>query len=677
MRFSKRFGEGGRNLVVFSTLVGVLLMAPDAFAAEELDDRELLINLESSVSLGLGYVDDDGPRYGMYSGKDDNGLYGLGEVDIVRRDNETGTWLKLRGRNLGLDSREVRLEHERQGDWGFAIDYSQLPRLDPYSVNTGLEGVGQRTQVVNGTAARDVELQTERDILTLAVKKYLPSNFDFNLKFRNEEKDGSRIFGQGGFGGAPNNFFFLTDPIDSTTRQVDAILSYTGKKLQLAGGYYGSFFNQHINRIDVTGGTGVDPIATPPGNQSHQFYLTGGYSFTPTTRGTFKVAYSKATQDEKFIAPHVGGRTNLDAAVDTFSLNLGVNARPLPKLSLIGKLRYENRDDRAAINTFITPVAAFAAFDGTNVPHSRETTTGKFEASYRLPEGFRVTGGVDVDYRDRTIPNVRSVSYREENDEISYRLEVKRALSETINGRVSYVKSKRDGSAFLTNLTNGGAIGSNLINPWNFANRDRDKIRMMVDWVPLDTLSLQFTGALSSDEYSGSNGFGPREGSSRHLSVDAAYTLSDEWKMMAWYSHEKTDAEQLLTGNFGIPTRQTKLDNTTDAFGLGLRGSFFYTLKVGVDFSYSFDRGDFDQNAITGAPIAQLPNVHYRRSTLNVYAIYPFAQNSGVRLDFVHDRWQTNDWQWDGFTFNDGTVVSQPENQILNYVGVTAYYKFW
>ena len=38
-----------------------------------------------------------------------------------------GTWLRFDGRNLGLDSRQLRFEHNRQGNWGYFIEYGQIP----------------------------------------------------------------------------------------------------------------------------------------------------------------------------------------------------------------------------------------------------------------------------------------------------------------------------------------------------------------------------------------------------------------------------------------------------------------------------------------------------------------------------------------------------------------------
>ena len=91
--------------------------------------------------------------------------------------------------------------------------------------------------------------------------------------------------------------------------------------------------------------------ALPPDNDSLQFYVNGGYQFTPTTRLTFGVSQSKQTQDDDFNTTATNGRTSLDGEVETTLLNLGLTSRPLSGLTLGAKLRYEDRDDDTQLFT--------------------------------------------------------------------------------------------------------------------------------------------------------------------------------------------------------------------------------------------------------------------------------------------------------------------------------------
>lgn len=156
------------------------------------DEATALTKPSSSVQFGLGYVDSDNGRFGQYTGLNEKDGYGLLDLDLVKRDDATGRWLKFRGRNLGLDNRELKFEHEIQGNWGYSIEFSQIPRFEPFTVNTAVTGIGTNnlTIPVAPTAGPATQLKTERDRITLGFNKYFPGNMDFKVTFRNEEKDG-------------------------------------------------------------------------------------------------------------------------------------------------------------------------------------------------------------------------------------------------------------------------------------------------------------------------------------------------------------------------------------------------------------------------------------------------------------------------------------------------------
>ncbi len=663
-----------------------VLAGVGAYAAEG-DEITALTKPESNIEFGLGYVNKDGLRFGQYSGLNEMGTYGLLGGSLIKRDDATGTWLNLSGRNLGLESRELRFEHNRQGNWGYFIEYGVTPRFNPYTVNTGLTGIGTATQTINGTALRNVELKTEREAVTLGLSKNLPAGWDFQVRFRNEEKDGARQWGQGG---PPVNF--LTDPINQTTRQLDAILGYTGEKLQLSGGYYGTLFENHntvLNVLAVLPSTAVFPqMALPPGNQSHQLHLAGGYSFTPTTRGTFKLAYTKATQTETFfVAPTHKTRSDLGGAVDTTLLQMGIVARPMPKLSLRGNLRYEDKDDQTPLAQY-TAVTARSTLDGFNEPRSIRTLTGKLEASYALPMSFRLTGGVDYDEKKRNTFRVASVSQRERTEETAYRVEMRRSMSDTVTGALAYIHSERDGSPFLTTVLNCGAVvcstgtdpvitstASNLIAPIHLADRKRDKVRLSADWQATEQLSLQFRVDESRDNYGQRVGstLGPQTGEARAYAVDAAYAFSDEWQATAWISRDDTRFEQLTRP---ADPWQAKLRNVGDSFGLGVRGKPLSRLEIGADLSHANMRDENRQQALSGTATDVVPDISTKLTKLNLFTKYAVKKNVDLRLNYIYDRFSTDDWTWTNWTYLDGTRVLQSPTQTVHFVGVSMNYRF-
>ncbi|MCU0963436.1 MAG: MtrB/PioB family outer membrane beta-barrel protein [Pirellulaceae bacterium] len=175
-----------------ATLTAALLAGAGTGAQSAEPPQEQLTRPESSVSLGAGYVSSDNQQFGQYNGMTDKGFYGLFDIDWVRRHDGNGTWLSLTGRNLGLRDRDLRVEFGPQGDWNAFVDYSQIPRFYPYTITTGLSGIGGASQTISGTGLRSVELETERKRITLGFDKWLPAGFDLKLRYQDERKDGAR-----------------------------------------------------------------------------------------------------------------------------------------------------------------------------------------------------------------------------------------------------------------------------------------------------------------------------------------------------------------------------------------------------------------------------------------------------------------------------------------------------
>lgn len=673
----------------------LLVYAPGALA----DDATLseLTKPESSVSLGLGNWSNDRLHQGMYDGMSKEGLYGSIDASVQKRDDATGTWTNFNTRNLGLDTFEIGAGYEKQGNWGVGIDYSQIPRNNPVVINTGLQGIGSQRQTVTplttpGTGA-NTYLSTERDATSLSLFKRFSPTLEFRAVFKNEEKNGDRQWGVRSYptlnsssGSYPA---FVTEPIDSTTHQLDVMLNYTGERLQLTGGYYGSWYNNHNSRLDVIGANGgVTEMSLPPDNEAHQGYIQGNYAFTPTTHGMFKVAYTHATQNDSFMAttnngiaswapqPTVG--SSLHGEVNTTEAMVGLTARPMPNLSLLANLRYWDRQDDTPVR-----VDAYSSSGGGtyyhNNPFSNTKTSGKLEGTYRLRDGYSVTAGVDYTHQKRDISGLivptseLFVPYRSELNETSYRVDLRRALSERLNGSISYSYSTRDGSSYLDVNT---SVDSATITPFYIANRDRNKVKLSLDWTPIDQLGVQFAFSDSRDKYpaDGVRTDGIREGKTQLWSVDATYAFNDMWQLTGWYSHDTNKIEQV--GPTSTGEWDANLDDTGDSVGLGLMGKVSAKLALGANFDWTRTHSKYDQTGGT------LPDITNRITRLNLNGTYAIQKNSSIRVDLIREIWKTNDWTWafsDGSPFyynTENTMVVDNPKEASTFVGVRYSYKF-
>jgi len=693
----------------------VLALAAGFGSTVAADEVEALIRPDSAISVGVGSWSKARPQQGIYDGMRESGAYGLFDADIVVRDEATGTWYKLTASNLGLENRELRAEVLQQGRIGGFLEYNKTERVNPMTFNTALQGIGSSNMTVSGAGAnalpiRRTELGTKREHLRAGFYKSLTPGLEFKIEFKNEEKSGARPWGFG------SQALFLAEPIDATTRQLEASLRYHSGNFQISGGYYGSWYeNAHklvwglVNGAAQPGTTGNPnpvPLSQALDNQAHQIFVDGGYSFSKTTRGTFKIAYTRATQDETLpswglAAPNnrfINAPSSLNGRVDTTLAQFGLTSRPTRDLSLVANLRYYDVNDKTPLRGFVGNNGTGVA-TGFNTPHSFTTTSGKLEATYRLPLGFSLMGGVDYSNQERSVPKVGTlwVPFRSRVEETTYRVQVRRSLDENLNGTLAFLRSDRRGSNYKVI----GDPREDAINPLHIADRTRDKWRLMFDWMPVDLLSLQLTLEDSRDRYdhNAARPYGPLNGRAQLYSLDASYALSDNWQLGAWYSYDTTRARSLSfrqAGNGAANAdKYSRLKEAGNAFGANLRGKLSGKLRVSANLDWYQTDSESRQDIVLlgagalfptagGVTVAPLPDIRNQLLRIKLSGTYALEKNADLIVDLVHERWRSDDWTWNfanGTPFiygtaTDGTTVTAKQKQRADFIGVRYVYKW-
>jgi MtrB/PioB family decaheme-associated outer membrane protein len=688
-----------RDYATFLLRLSTLLvsgLASGSLLAEDLekvahDLRMDLATPDTRIEAGIGMVSGDARRFGMYNGMNRESAYGLLNLDLVQREDATGTWFRLKGINLDLDDRRLHLEHQRQGDWTYYLDAGHARFSDPRMFNTGLRGIGTASLTVSAAAPkRNIDLGVAHDSFAGGIRKFVIGGLELRASFKQDERSGDRAYGQG----TPGTINFLTEAIDRVTRQWDLTASYADKTLQLTGGYSGSSFQNKQPSILIAGGIATfSPTAAPPSNQAHKFHLSGGYNFGETGRSTFKLSRSIAKQDSVFVTPPTlaGNRETSPGGREVTTLAYAdLTLRPADRLDLSAQLRFEDRDDQSRVAQYLTPVVptatsslATAGITGFNIPRSLKQLKGMVEAGYQLDDGYRLVVGLEHEQIRRNVPfQYRRIAYRERTDETQARVEIKRMLSETLNGGLALIHGYRGGSAYVPDTY---SQGTNQLNSLIWADRQRDKLRLSADWIPDEDWSLQFRGDIGSDRYSGRN-LGPRKGDTLLFSADAAYQISSKWQTHAWLSQERILVEQATRSNIDPAAVgdnvlwQARVRNTTTALGVGLKGKPKAHLELGVDLSVSADSarhglqrtGGSGTDALTPT---SLPDYVYRQLTLKLHADHALDRHSGIRGEFIVDRMRNNDWTWRNWTYTDGTTVTLPDRQNAAFVGVTYYHR--
>ncbi len=761
------------------TLVSLAVLTLCASAQAQDSDITQYTRPSSTVSVGVGAISGDEiarTLKGQYDGRrSDKSTLEL-EFDINQRDDATGTSLMFKGRNLGLDNREMGISYERQGDWKISADYSELVRHDPRTVNTGMTGVGTTTPTVVRLATpgtgMDYNFQLKRVGMGLSGEKWFGPNLQFELSFKNESKNGERLTSKGydcaayvcaGTQSATSQkwaLLMMPEPVDSAIRQIEARLNYNANALNISAGYYGSFYTNANGNISPTvpntlnnplgvpstlfpaaagtviagGGTSLQnvlqmPYALPPDNQAHQFYVSGNYRFAPTTNMTFKLARTRATQNESFAASGLAGApagiSNLGGEVDTTLMQFGLTMRPMPKLSLLANVRYEKKDDN-------TPYADYNIEAGTSTPATVPPNTNRFwenyhvnskklaaklEGSYQLPEAMRVTVGLDYSTHERPVPisiteeELAGIgAVRAKNQEQGYRLELRRMMSETFSGAISYSNSKRTGGDWTSLSTSAAFVAAGLgygqtgsasqfiaLNagnafPMSLVDMDREKVRLSGTWTPTEKLDVQLS--LEDGKDQNTTDFSPvalgkgwRQTVNRHYSLDASYAISDNWRINGYVAQGNQNLQINHSTGYMLD-----LNTRSDAVGFGLSGKVSSKLEIGAQASYLDDTTKYglaaSPSATGAAPSAAnlaqvaigLPDVRYQTTSLSLFGNYALDKKATIRMSVVYQKAKLDEWSWSNngtsFVYSDNTTVKLNPDQSSTFVGVAYVYRF-
>ncbi len=808
-----------QNLGMGRTILALAVLGAIGHAqAQQSDEVKQLTNPESSVTVGAAGLSgdfNDRAQYGMFNGMRKDSGYLLFDIDYLTRDNATGTWTFLNGRNLGTNAREIRGGMNRQGSWKVFGEYNEITRYSPFTVNTNMTGVGStRPNIVNLTtpgAGSDYDFKLQRKAASAGFETWLTPELKFEASVKSEDKNGTRLWGRGYDCASyvcgtstttamnqanflKNAILLIPEPIDSNIKQFDARFAFHDDKLNLTAAYYGSFYtnsngnispivpnslyggNQTLvgalypavgTNIIAGGGTSLQnvlqsPMSLQPENQSHQYSLAGNYAFTKSTKATFKYSYTHSTQSQDFGSMGLTGAptgiTNLAGRVDTVAAQMGLTSRVTKDLFLLGNLSYVRKEDKTPNGLYnveakaIFPATTPASYTNINqigVPgavwnnnHVSNTNLyGKLEASYRLPEGYRVTVGLDYRSHERLVPESRVEEalaglgpLREKNTENGYRIDLKKSMSDTLNGSIGYSNTRRGGSDW-TNLstlnpdqpTPNSAVNTYLINtycggyqcygqvlspfailqlsantpfPMSMADSKREKVKGMLDWTPTESLSLQFVGEDGTDKNTMpvdpvAGGKGWRDSKVNFYSLDVTYVLNDKWKLTGYASTgESTIHVNHSTGYVA------DLTNKTESAGLSLVGEVNKSLQVGANFTYINETNKYGAVAATGTTgdrligltvtqpsannLAQaavgLPDVVFRKTLFSVFGIFTLNKSSDIRVDVVNQKAKYNDWVWGNstspFVFSDNTTVKQQVDQTVTFFGVTYVYRF-
>ncbi len=695
------------------------VVIPEAFPEEyETPDEdtapivpEALISkpVYSDIELGIGYVSDDAYFFGRYNGLQTEGPYLVGDID-AREFSDDGRYWSIRGTNLGLESRYLRLEGGKQGSHKFFLEWDELPNYMNNTGQTPFNGVGTDNLTLPSgysdinnvdTYLRGFELQTKRERIKAGAAFVPTQSWLFDIDFSHENKQGVEAIGGATVTSGSimtvgsTTTSLLPEPIDYDTNQVNATLHYAGDQGQVDLKYHASFFNNSYQSLTWQNpfltSTVAGSMALAPDNEFHQLSLTGGYTLPYRSRLTGVASLGRMTQNQKFQPYTIGSVStlplpseSLDGEVWLASGQLKLSSRPITKLRLNAELRYDERNNQTPIATY-----GYVILDGTtgsgttNNPYSYENSRFNLDANYRFNAISSLRGGYKYNAMDRS----EFDAGRENTDENTLFAKFKLKPHATVDLELYGEASSRDGSEFEQ-----ADYQDPLMRKYNLADRDRTKAGALINYMATEKLYLGARADYSEDDYTDTE-IGLTEASQPTVTVDLSYTPVNNLTTYGYYTWENIQSSQngndlssgggMSGGAQATPGPwQADFDDTFNTVGVGAKWTDLGKWGLGADLIFSKSIGHIEmkhQNVTED----QYPDNKTEMYSIKLSADYNYSKRLAYKFGYWYEEYLADNWAVDGLEPYDDTAVANAlllGNTTMDYevrvFTVSASYRF-
>ena len=642
----------------------------------------------NEVELGFGYVSDDSYKFGRYNGMESEGAFVQGNIN-VRKFMDDGYFMSIRGTNLGLDSRYLRIEGGQQGNYELFLEYDRTPNYKSDTVKTPFYGVGSNNLTLPpgfdintnlNANLKEFDLETRRERIGTGLSFIPIQRWQFDVDFSHENKKGLDITGAamagppapgGGSGNIVGNTTtaLIPEPIDYDTNKVNATLSYIGDDGQMDLSYHMSLFKNDDDNLNwqnpFNTGYATGNMSLPPDNEFHQLSLTGAYNLPYKSRITGLLSSGRMTQDQDF-QPYTTNSglittalpsNSLDGEVWVTNAHLKLISRPIQKLRLNAEFRYNDHDNDTPVESYDYVVLdSRIGTTVTNRPYSYENQRINLDANYRFNSTHSLRGGYKYNEMKRSYTGEEE---REETDEDTLFAKWKIKAHTDVALALFTEYSTRDGSNYHPSANENQAMRRFFL-----ADRDRTKYGTSVDYMATERLSLSARAEYNKDDYDGTS-IGLKEEAQPTYALDFSYQPNDKVTFYGYYTYERIHSEQagydVASGPGALTTDwEADYDDTFNTYGIGFKWSDLNKLELGGDIVYAKSTGEIDMKDVFNPGTEdQYPDNETSRTSIKLWANYKYNKNMSYKLALWYEDYDEDNWAFDdvpAYTANSGAL---------------------
>lgn len=656
---------------------------------------------QAGAEVGGGYASDASAKFGDYTGLDKDGAYLLANAD-GKATYESGYSLSYDLRDLGLDSRSVRLNGGKQGAYDFSLFYDRIPHTIADSAQSVYGGAGGTNQSLPsgwvragstgamtslGSSLHGADVGFDRDRYGAAGKFWWDGKLLFALDYRRDDRDGNRpTFGS--FGSVSTQ---LLRPVNDSTDRINATARYVGSKWFAQVGYYASIFDNKAEGVrwdnpfnsPVSGGS-EGQMALEPGNDYQEVAFTAGMHGLPwnTVLG-FSAATGESTQDTRFL-PYTINPSVLTDALPMSSLggkvkvnraDFTISSRPIDRLRLRGALAWDERknDSKQADFTSIVHTDLFLlAEDRVNPTYGYERLRLRGTADFDVFKSLTVGAGGEYRTLDRkgTVLEVKSEKTTDGWGRVQYR--PNGFLGIVLKGGAELREPEKYDTAVAADYDQNP-----LLRRYSMAYRYRSYGDMVAN-LALGTLPLTLSAnAFYGDDRYLRSDLGLTSGRDLRYGLDLTWAVNEKISTYVTAGRDKVASKQRGSSTFSTPDWRGDVLDDYQTYGAGVRARFTDKIDMNVDYTYGDGKSD---TTIVGTAGGGFPTISSKLNSVKAALTYGLSDRMDLVFGWRYEKLSTHDWAIQGIgPATLPTVLGlgiDPYNYDVNYVTASVRYSF-
>lgn len=656
--------------------------------------------LSGEVEAGVGTV--TGERQGA---GDFTGLNGKKSFVVLggtlRQRSDDGYAADVTATNLGLNSRRIDASVGQQGRWGLSLGLAETPHRIAGAGRTPFLGVGSgvltlpagypaaSSAAMPAGTLNTVDLGVDRKRTDLGASFQAAPGWSTSLKFRRDVREGTQRLGASFY----STSSLLAAPVDQSTDQIEAAVSYASRTVQATVAYHASTFRNNTDSVTwanpfqpVVPGSTRGQMALAPDNEFHQVSASGGVELAPKMRLSGDIAVGRSTQDSAFVAATLNPSlvtaalpaASLNGKVDTFDARLALTAQPAAGLRVNASVARSERDNRTpallawpavAADLFVGPLAR------RNPAYSVKSTRMKLGVDWRLSQAVTLAGGYDGEERIRSY--LAATSTREN----TFWLKARSTVFEGVGLSLRLAHADRTASAYGA-VTYGPAPQNPLLRLPFLANRSRNTVGARVDWALSENLNLAVHFDAFDDAYPNS-ALGLQAARGASGGVEVGWSLSEQTQLYAFAQDEQSRAFQRGSEAFAVADWQGRTLDSAQVAGAGVRHvALGGKLEVSGDvvFARSREHTQVQSLVLPQPAAAAFPMASNMRDAFKLTATWKMSETLSLTGRYTYEDQHVADWRWDGIgtaaVSNLLALGEAPANYRVNVLSVALRYRF-